>query len=80
MKDNNLQYEVLDYEIEGQEFNAIGKRGIRRLDGYEKASGAAIYTADYKTPGMLYARVYTSPYPHAKIKGMDTSQVEAYLV
>jgi len=30
----------LDYEIKGQQFTAIGKRGVRRLDGYEKASGA----------------------------------------
>ena len=30
----------LDYEIEGQQFTAIGKRGIRRADGYEKASGS----------------------------------------
>jgi hypothetical protein len=30
----------LDYEVEDQRFTAIGKRGVRRLDGYEKASGA----------------------------------------
>ena len=29
----------LDYEIKGQQFTAIGKRGIRRTDAYEKASG-----------------------------------------
>ena len=64
----------LDYEIKGQQFTAIGKRGIRRLDGHEKASGAAIYTADIKLPGMLYARVLASPHPHARIRGMDTTQ------
>ena len=48
-------------------FNEIGKRGQRRLDGYEKATGKALYTRDMQIPGMLYARVLRSPYPHAKI-------------
>jgi CO/xanthine dehydrogenase Mo-binding subunit len=60
-----------------EEYNNIGKRGIRRLDGYEKASGYAEYTMDVQLPGMLYARFLTSPYPHAKIKSMDTSKAEA---
>jgi xanthine dehydrogenase molybdenum-binding subunit len=68
----------LDYEIPDQEFRSIGKRGIRRLDGHEKASGAAVYTADIKLPGMLYARVLTSPHPHARILRMDTGGAEAY--
>src|SRR4030067_2139486 len=53
-------------------FNEIGKRGQRRLDGYEKAPGKALYTRDMQIPGMLYARVLRSPYAHAKIKLMDT--------
>jgi CO/xanthine dehydrogenase Mo-binding subunit len=59
------------------EYNSIGKRGVRRLDGYEKASGAAKYTMDVQLPGMLYARFLTSPYPHAEIKSIDTSRAEA---
>ena len=59
------------------EYNHIGKRGIRRLDGYEKASGKAVYTMDMQLPGMLYMRFLTSPYPHAEIKNMDTSKAEA---
>ena len=59
------------------EYNHIGKRGIRRLDGYEKASGKAVYTMDVQLPGMLYMRFLTSPYPHAGIKNMDTSKAEA---
>ena len=35
------------------EYAAIGKR-VRRKDGYEKASGYAIYTSDVQLPGMLY--------------------------
>ena len=58
-------------------YNNIGKRGIRRLDGFEKATGRAIYTIDMQLPGMLYGRFFTSPYPHAEIKRMDTGRAEA---
>jgi CO/xanthine dehydrogenase Mo-binding subunit len=60
-----------------KEYNHIGKRGIRRIDGYEKASGKATYTMDVQLPGMLYMRFLTSPYPHAAIKSMDTRKAEA---
>ena len=59
------------------EYHHIGKRGVRRLDGYEKASGRAIYTIDMQLPGMLHGRFFTSPYPHAEIRRMDTSRAEA---
>jgi CO/xanthine dehydrogenase Mo-binding subunit len=59
-----------------KEFNHIGKRGVHRLDGYEKATGKAIYTIDVQLHGMLYLRFLTSPYPHAEIKSMDTSKAE----
>jgi len=58
-------------------FSEIGKRGVRRLDGYEKASGQAIYTRDVQLPGMLYARVLMSPYARARIQRMGTSKAEA---
>ncbi len=60
-----------------KEYQAVGKRGVRRIDGYEKATGQAKYTLDVKLPGMLYMRFLTSPYPHAKIISMDTSKAEA---
>ncbi len=59
-----------------EEYDAIGKRGIRRTDGLEKATGAARYTIDVQLPGMLHARFLTSPYPHASILSMDTSEAE----
>src|SRR5512136_2508775 len=61
-----------------ESYESIGKRGVRRLDGYEKASGRAIYTIDITLPGMIYAKFLTSPYPNARIKKMDTSKAEAY--
>jgi CO/xanthine dehydrogenase Mo-binding subunit len=59
-----------------EQYKSIGKRGVRRTDGYEKATGSAKYTLDVKLPGMLYGRFLTSPYPHAKIVSMDTSETE----
>ncbi len=58
------------------EYNHIGKRGARRIDGIVKASGRAEYTMDVQLPGMLYMRFFTSPYPHAEIKRLDTSKAE----
>lgn len=45
-------------------------------DGHDKVSGQAMYTRDLHLPGMLYAKVLTSPYSHARIVGMDTSKAE----
>jgi CO/xanthine dehydrogenase Mo-binding subunit len=73
-----VKRQYLDDEIEGQRFSSIGKRGIRRLDGYEKATGQAVYVADIRIPGMLYARFLNSPYPNARIRGMDSTKAEAY--
>ncbi len=58
------------------EYDNIGRRGLRRIDGYEKASGKALYTMDVQLPGMLCMRFLTSPYPHARILSMDTSKAE----
>ena len=67
----------IDLDVPTITFNEIGKRGIRRLDGYEKVSGSAIYTRDLQLPGMLYARVLMSPHPRSRIIRMDTSKAEA---
>jgi CO/xanthine dehydrogenase Mo-binding subunit len=58
------------------DYHQIGKRGVRRIDGYAKASGKAVYTRDVQIPGMLYAKVMRSPYAHAKILSMDTRKAE----
>jgi len=48
-----------------------------RIDAYERVTGRADYTRDVTVPGMLYARVLRSPYPHARIRSIDTSRAEA---
>jgi CO/xanthine dehydrogenase Mo-binding subunit len=60
-----------------RQYTNIGKKGISRVDGYEKASGRAMYTLDIQLPGMLHMRFLTSPFAHAKIRSMDTSRAEA---
>lgn len=54
----------------------IGKR-IPRVDAYEKVKGIATYTHDISLAGMLYAKVLRSPYAHARIVDIDTSEAEA---
>src|SRR5437763_12162449 len=46
---------------------------LPRPDGPDKVTGRARYTADQTLPGMLYARLVTSPYAHALILNIDTS-------
>jgi xanthine dehydrogenase YagR molybdenum-binding subunit len=41
-------------------------RPATRLDGIERASGQAVYTADLRKPGMLHAAVLRSPHPRAR--------------
>jgi CO/xanthine dehydrogenase Mo-binding subunit len=55
----------------------IGRRGLRPKEASEKVTGKAVYTSDVYLPGMLYAKVYRSPYAHARIKHMDTGKAEA---
>lgn len=59
-----------------EEFTYVGKRGISRMDGKEKASGKAEYTRDVILPGMLYCRFLTCPYAHARITKLDTGEAE----
>ena len=53
----------------------IGKPTKRR-DGLEKSTGRAKYSSDEKPPGMLFGALLTSPYAHARITSIDTSEAE----
>ena len=57
----------------------IGSVGVRTplIDGVEKVTGRAKYTADLHAPGALAGRVLRSPLPHARILSIDTSAAEA---
>ena len=47
---------------------------VPMVDGPEKVSGRAKYTADLVAPGMLAGRIYRSPYAHAEIVEVDVSE------
>ncbi len=53
--------------------NTILGEDVSRIDGIEKASGYAKYSADINTPGTLYALVLTCPHGHATVKSLDVS-------
>lgn len=53
----------------------IGTRQSR-VDGPVKVSGRAKYTQDYNPKGMLYGKLVTSPYAHARIVSVDVSAAE----
>jgi CO/xanthine dehydrogenase Mo-binding subunit len=57
-------------------FSALDHTSSRQ-DAHDKVSGQAVYTRDLDFPGMLYAKIMTSPYAHAKIVSMDTRKAEA---
>src|SRR3989475_345340 len=58
------------------DFSIIGKR-IALIDSAGKTSGQGKYTDDLTLPGMLVGRLLHSPYPHARIKKIDTSRAQA---
>jgi len=47
---------------------------VPMVDGPEKVSGRAKYTADFILPGMLAGRIFRSPYSHAEILEVDIAE------
>jgi len=58
------------------DFSVIGK-SIAMVDAAGKTTGAGKYTDDFSLPGMLVGKILHSPYPHARIKRIDTSRAKA---
>ncbi|HET8584550.1 MAG TPA: xanthine dehydrogenase family protein molybdopterin-binding subunit [Casimicrobiaceae bacterium] len=54
----------------------VGKPAAR-VDGYERARGEAVYTADLELPGMLHTAVLRSPHSHARVRSIDLSKALA---
>jgi carbon-monoxide dehydrogenase large subunit len=56
----------------------IGRRvigaSVLRAEGPEKVTGRSLYAADVNLPGMLWGKILRSPYPHARIRRIDTSR------
>jgi len=58
-----------------EEMKVIGQP-VARLDGYAKVSGTARYTFDINLPGLAHARTLRSPYAHARITSIDTTEAD----
>ena len=56
-------------------FSIIGKP-TAMIDAAEKTTGAGKYTDDLSRPGMLVGKILHSPYPHARLRRIDTSRAE----
>ena len=57
-------------------FTTIGQP-VPRVEGTDKVTGAARYSADVDLPGMLWAVNVLSPHAHARILSIDTSRARA---
>jgi 4-hydroxybenzoyl-CoA reductase subunit alpha len=57
------------------DFSIIGNR-TAMIDAAAKTTGAGKYTDDLSLPGMLVGKILHSPYPHARIKRIDSSRAE----
>jgi len=58
-------------------FTAIGKAALR-IEGMQKVSGQARYTADNLLPGTIWGKVLRSPYAHARIARIDASRAKSH--
>jgi CO/xanthine dehydrogenase Mo-binding subunit len=47
---------------------------VRRVDSAEKATGRARFITDVVLPGMVHAKLWRSPVPHARILRVDTAR------
>ena len=59
-----------------RELHAVGNE-TPRIAARELVTGKAQFARDLQIPGMIYGKILHSPYPHAKIISIDTSEAEA---
>jgi CO/xanthine dehydrogenase Mo-binding subunit len=50
---------------------------VPRVDAWDKVTGAAEFTIDFRLPGMLFGKILRSPLPHARIVRIDASRAKA---
>lgn len=55
----------------------IVNTSLSKVDGVSLVTGSAKYTDDFTMPGMLYAKILTSPHPHARIISINTERAKA---
>ena len=60
---------MADYKLIGKDFSTP--------DLVAKVAGRAKYAEDFRAEGMLFAKLLSSPMPHARVRGIDTSEALA---
>jgi CO/xanthine dehydrogenase Mo-binding subunit len=61
---------------EKKTFSIVGT-SVHRVDGAAKVTGSAKYVADLVIPGMVEGKFLRSPYAHARIRSIDSTEAEA---
>jgi CO/xanthine dehydrogenase Mo-binding subunit len=61
---------------EKRNFSVVGN-SVARVDGADKVTGRAKYVADLDIPGMIEGKFLRSPYAHARIRSINTTEAEA---
>ena len=56
-----------------EKYSVVGQR-VQRVEGFDKVTGESKFIADIQLPGTLIGRVLRSPYPHARIRCINTSK------
>jgi CO/xanthine dehydrogenase Mo-binding subunit len=54
---------------------AVGQT-LPMLDAQERVSGRINYVLNVELPGMLFGKILRSPFPHARLVGVDSSRAE----
>ncbi|HLJ17704.1 MAG TPA: xanthine dehydrogenase family protein molybdopterin-binding subunit [Bryobacteraceae bacterium] len=65
-----------DYSWPPMDKRRVMGKPTSRLDGMQKATGGAKYSSDINPDGLLFGALLGSPYAHARIKSIDTSEAE----
>jgi CO/xanthine dehydrogenase Mo-binding subunit/aerobic-type carbon monoxide dehydrogenase small subunit (CoxS/CutS family) len=60
----------------GSVSDVVGAR-VPKVDAPAKAAGKFVYADDLTAPGMAFAKIVWSEYPHAEVGSVDTSKAEA---
>ncbi|HEY7711733.1 MAG TPA: xanthine dehydrogenase family protein molybdopterin-binding subunit [Candidatus Entotheonella sp.] len=63
--------------MESQRQEHVVGASVPRVDAQAKVTGQAVFITDLHIPGMAHAKLWRSPLPHARIRGIDTSAAAA---
>lgn len=62
------------FALPSEDIGSIVGSPQRRVDAIQKVAGKAKYITDHNLYGLLYGKILTSAYPHARVKSVDISE------